>query len=547
MMDDDPFLKPRNDLSDLPKPGEFVIYDYTDFEGENKRNHLTEEFSVKALQWNIERAYKLDEIIDLLTTGRTSFKDQKTNFNSSKLERKKRPSHQTRENENEKDLAYKDFDLMAIQEFDINCERSGYRNSALELARALKMKCVFLTEFEEIYSEKLRNKRSQGGGIHGNGLLTWWDIEKVEVVEHEEIFNWERDGAKLNEPRRGKRSTLACFLKHPLDPTRKILVYSVHLEVFCGIFGRLRQFSQILAHSRQNLNQYPSQLILGDLNTMAHGLARLLPKYCCDSMRWRSVGWSEAEWWQRNLFDVLVCENENEKEIDCKAAGYNYFLAAHHHSRKPGEIVKKGLLVEQEIENVLEDARDTIATVDTIDTADTIGTVDTVDTVDCSDTADTGTIDTVDNANNSQCIFTKEELKNLLNPHFFCPFPLKSTKTVQMAGYSGKLDWMLLRGWLVKRFGVDNELFGRSDHQLLWCEIVLFDLDRDNDSTVDIGVSAHKYHLKSINNRNTDDYNNTKNSISSLSLSRNTILSASAIGAVGILIYFLIQQCNNNK
>lgn len=38
------------------------------------------------------------------------------------------------------------------------------------------------------------------------------------------------------------------------------------------------------------------QAILADLNTMAHGVARLSPHYCCDGMRFRTLGRSEAEW-----------------------------------------------------------------------------------------------------------------------------------------------------------------------------------------------------------------------------------------------------------
>ncbi|KAI8476050.1 MAG: hypothetical protein J3K34DRAFT_402783 [Monoraphidium minutum] len=42
--------------------------------------------------------------------------------------------------------------------------------------------------------------------------------------------------------------------------------------------------------------------ILGDLNTMANGVARLSPHYCCDDLRWRTLGMSEARYWQRHVF-----------------------------------------------------------------------------------------------------------------------------------------------------------------------------------------------------------------------------------------------------
>jgi hypothetical protein len=91
------------------------------------------------------------------------------------------------------------------------------------------------------------------------------------------------------------------------------------VQVFCGILSRVWQFSDILkdarAHHHQQQQQLPSQqqlqqqqqchqVILGDLNTMAHSVARLSPNYCCDRLRWGSLGCCEAAWWQRNVLAV---------------------------------------------------------------------------------------------------------------------------------------------------------------------------------------------------------------------------------------------------
>jgi hypothetical protein len=46
------------------------------------------------------------------------------------------------------------------------------------------------------------------------------------------------------------------------------------------------------------------QAILGDLNTMAHGIARLSPHYCCDRMRIWTIGRPEAHFWHHNLLSV---------------------------------------------------------------------------------------------------------------------------------------------------------------------------------------------------------------------------------------------------
>lgn len=41
------------------------------------------------------------------------------------------------------------------------------------------------------------------------------------------------------------------------------------------------------------------QALLGDLNTMAHGIARLARHHCNDRMRLRSFGMDEASVWTR--------------------------------------------------------------------------------------------------------------------------------------------------------------------------------------------------------------------------------------------------------
>lgn len=61
---------------------------------------------------------------------------------------------------------------------------------------------------------------------------------------------------------------------------------------------------QQLRHPRSQRASVCHQVILGDLNTMANGIARLSPNYCCDDLRWGSLGMSEARYWQRH---VLSC------------------------------------------------------------------------------------------------------------------------------------------------------------------------------------------------------------------------------------------------
>lgn len=83
-------------------------------------------------------------------------------------------------------------------------------------------------------------------------------------------------------------------------------MYSTHLEVFCGPVGRLLQFADILTHSRAAAARGATrQVIGGDLNTMAHGIARLSPWHCTDHLRWATLGQCEAAFWQHHVFDVV--------------------------------------------------------------------------------------------------------------------------------------------------------------------------------------------------------------------------------------------------
>lgn len=68
------------------------------------------------------------------------------------------------------------------QEIDIGCERSGV-DTGVEIAQALGLAYAFVCEFEEIASP-LRDAATQGGGVHGNGILSKFDIVGARKVEH---------------------------------------------------------------------------------------------------------------------------------------------------------------------------------------------------------------------------------------------------------------------------------------------------------------------------------------------------------------------------
>jgi hypothetical protein len=61
----------------------------------------------------------------------------------------------------------------------------------------------FVCEYEEIESA-VRSPHNQGGGVHGNAILTKLDAN-FRVLDHtHHPVNWEREGMALREPRRGR-------------------------------------------------------------------------------------------------------------------------------------------------------------------------------------------------------------------------------------------------------------------------------------------------------------------------------------------------------
>ena len=72
--------------------------------------------------------------------------------------------------------------------------------------------------------------------------------------------------------------------------------------VFCSINGRIKQFSDVPLYREErrknfceNKNNKIIQVIGGDLNTMAHGVARFSPKYCGND--WMRIKTKEKSGW----------------------------------------------------------------------------------------------------------------------------------------------------------------------------------------------------------------------------------------------------------
>lgn len=68
-----------------------------------------------------------------------------------------------------------------------------------------------------------------------------------------------------------RRYSISAEVCDSKQDEKRVLVYSSHLEVFCGPIVRLFQFSELFQDCWTNLKFCPRQIILGDLNTMRTG------------------------------------------------------------------------------------------------------------------------------------------------------------------------------------------------------------------------------------------------------------------------------------
>lgn len=105
-----------------------------------------------------------------------------------------------------------------------------------------------------------------------------------------------------------------------------IVCYCVHLEVFTGIIGRIHNFSDIFEDASEYAKAYPHQIISGDLNTMAHSIVRLSPKYAKDRYRLLSLGDTESNWFDRHVMSVYR-DPQHEYNLRLAGAGFPFCMA----------------------------------------------------------------------------------------------------------------------------------------------------------------------------------------------------------------------------
>ncbi|HOO55540.1 MAG TPA: hypothetical protein PLN69_01875 [bacterium] len=185
------------------------------------------EMEFRVVAFNIERGYNIDRQIETL--------------------------------KNNPDM--RNADLLLISEADRGCRRTGYRNTARELARELRMNYAYGVEFMEL------ERYDEHGEIceHGNAIMSRHPLIRVEQIRHEKAAGWyEPPGEKprTGQPRLGGR--MAMMAEVDFGGT-VIRAYSVHFESsLLGDKIRKAEASRLMYHARS----FEGPVIIGgDMNT----------------------------------------------------------------------------------------------------------------------------------------------------------------------------------------------------------------------------------------------------------------------------------------
>jgi endonuclease/exonuclease/phosphatase family metal-dependent hydrolase len=265
------------DATHTPAPGTEVV-----IPGPTPKATPLQDNRVKVVQWNIERGYKLPAIVQILKAL--------------------------------------DADVLCLQELDIGCARTDFTNVPVVLAQELGMTCLFYCEFDELEGPaglRLPENAAGPNARHGNAILTRLKVSDHGVEKHSRGMDWEAEGNRLREPRRGHRGFQWARLELPgttRDSAPRVLhVYNAHLEVFCGASTRVHQFLDLVRCADRHHRELDAgrgtvfddfyAVFCGDFNTMAHGIVKLSSKYARDHMRFALWGETEGEWFGRHLID----------------------------------------------------------------------------------------------------------------------------------------------------------------------------------------------------------------------------------------------------
>jgi endonuclease/exonuclease/phosphatase family metal-dependent hydrolase len=158
-----------------------------------------------------------------------------------------------------------DADLLLLQEVDLNARRTGRRDIAHELGRALNLNYAFGMEFQELSQGTAANP-----AYHGMATLARWPLSKARIIRfHDQSTFWNPHWFVPDVPmfqrRLGGRIALVAEITiHGCQ----VVSYNLHLESRGNDGLRLRQLNEVLADCRHYQDQ-PMFVIGGDFNLHA--------------------------------------------------------------------------------------------------------------------------------------------------------------------------------------------------------------------------------------------------------------------------------------
>jgi endonuclease/exonuclease/phosphatase family metal-dependent hydrolase len=151
-------------------------------------------------------------------------------------------------------LASLEPDVCLLQEVDVGCSRSGFRNVARWLADTLHMNWLFAGEFQEI-----GQGRRGAAALTGQAILSRHTISAPRVIRfpHQARLRWR---ASPWQPRRGARMALGAH-------TAGLRVYNAHIESGKNDAFRRKQLAHLAAEEEAVAAPYEPVVVAGDFNS----------------------------------------------------------------------------------------------------------------------------------------------------------------------------------------------------------------------------------------------------------------------------------------
>jgi endonuclease/exonuclease/phosphatase family metal-dependent hydrolase len=159
-------------------------------------------------------------------------------------------------------LASLDPDVCLLQEVDVGCRRSGFRNVGQSLAERLQMNWLFGGEFQEI-----GQGRRDAAALTGQAILSRHPITAPSVIPFSHQARW-RWRASPIQPRRGARMALCA-------QTAGLRLYNAHIESGKNDAFRRKQLADIAVHEDDVESGRGPVVIAGDFNFGRFGYASM--------------------------------------------------------------------------------------------------------------------------------------------------------------------------------------------------------------------------------------------------------------------------------